>query len=233
MEIYQNLSLENLPNEEWRDVVGYEGLYKVSNHGRVKSIKEFDSKGRKKKEKILKQTISKVGYLCINIYASNGKCIVWNVHVLVAKAFIDNIENKPCIDHINTIRVDNRVENLRWVTYSENNKNPITNKRMKDFHKDKCNTIEGKQKMKKISLLAFTEEAKAKRRETIKRPEIRSKWTKALGQPVIQYTMDDQFIAEYECIREAQYATGFFHISDVCLGKRNHAGGYKWKYKQI
>lgn len=50
----------------------------------------------------------------------------YKVHKVVAELFIPNPENKPCIDHINTIRTDNRAENLRWVSYKENNNNPLT-----------------------------------------------------------------------------------------------------------
>lgn len=231
MEIYKNLSLEDLPNEEWRDIVGYEGLYQVSNMGRVKSLERFDTKGRKVNQKIRRLTISNVGYPCVSLYDKEGNDVLFCVHLLVLTAFVPNVENKPCIDHINTIRTDNRVENLRWVTHRENNNNPITRKRMSEAQKEIYNTIEGRKEMKRRSLLAFTEEAKAKKRETIKRPEILAKWTKAHGRKVVQLTMDGNFIAEYDCIRAAHEATGACHISDVCSGKRKWAGGYKWQYK--
>lgn len=231
MEIYKNLSLEDLPNEEWRDVVGYEGLYQVSNLGRVKSLERLDTKHRKIGLKIRKQTVANSGYPCVSLYDRYGETKLVCVHVLVLTAFESNVENKPCVDHINTIRTDNRLANLRWVTYKENNQNPITNKRMSDAQKKIYNTDEGRMEMKRRSLLAFTNEAKAKKRETIKRPEILAKWTKAHGRKVVQLTMNGDFIAEYDCIRAAHEATGACHISDVCSGKRKWAGGYKWEYK--
>lgn len=233
MEVYKNLSLENLPDEEWRDIKGYEGLYQVSNMGRVKSLARLDSKNRKVKERIRKQRISNVGYPCVSLYDKKGASILWYVHVLVLSTFVPNIDNKPCIDHINTIRTDNILSNLRWVTYSENCNNPITKRRMSEAQKKIYNTDEGKKEMKRRSLLAFTDEAKDKKRQTIKRPEIKSKWTKAHGKPVIQLTIDGNYITEYSCIREAKEVTGAHHIGDVCRGLRNWAGGYKWKFKQI
>ena len=109
--------------EEWRDVEGYEGLYMVSSLGMVKSL----NYKRTGVEEILKQSKQKCGYLCVTL-CKNHKHKKFLVHRLVACAFIDNPENKPCIDHINTIKDDNRLENLRWVTHKENMDNPISKK---------------------------------------------------------------------------------------------------------
>lgn len=109
--------------EEWRDIKGYEGLYQVSNEGRVKSVDrviETPNNIRNYKSKILVQTEKWCGYYEVSLY-KNGKREHKSIHRLVAEAFIPNPQNKQCVDHINGIRNDNKVENLRWCTQQENN----------------------------------------------------------------------------------------------------------------
>ena len=116
--------------EEWRSIEGYEGLYEVSNFGRVKSLAIMWQNGRVREERILKENLH-FGYAHVTL-CKNGTQKQWRVHRLVAIAFIPNPENKPFIDHINTVRNDNRVENLRWVTRQENYDNPISQKAQKE-----------------------------------------------------------------------------------------------------
>lgn len=118
-------------NEMWKPVKDYEGLYEISSLGRVKSL-NYKGTG---KEKILKNTEHSNGYLIVGL-AKNGKYKLFYVHKLVAEAFIPNPEGKPCIDHINTIKNDNRIENLRWVTHEENSNNSLTKKKMSENHKE-------------------------------------------------------------------------------------------------
>lgn len=108
--------------EEWRDIKGYEG-YQVSNEGRVRSLRS---------NKLMKLMIWH-GYAYVN-FTINNVVNHKSVHRLVAEAFLPNPHNKPCVDHINTITNDNRVENLRWVTQGENNANTITAARMVKGH---------------------------------------------------------------------------------------------------
>lgn len=116
-----------MEKEIWKDISGYEGLYQVSNLGRVKRLAGISIKGKDIKERILTVSNHK-GYLMITLY-KDKKQKTYRIHRLVAEAFIPNPDNKPEVDHINTIRDDNRVENLRWVTKSENMSNPITKER--------------------------------------------------------------------------------------------------------
>lgn len=114
-----------MQNEIWKDIPGYAGLYQISNAGRIRSYSKMRGPVLLR-PKNLQSRVNKHGYLQKTLVNENGRK-TWDIHRLVALTFIPNPENKPCVDHINTNRTDNRVENLRWVTYSENASNPITN----------------------------------------------------------------------------------------------------------
>lgn len=109
--------------EIWKDILGYEGLYQVSNLGRIKSCQKIvlHPKGGSKllKEKIRKLVPDKDGYLVIDLY-KNGVGKIYKVHRLVGLAFIQNDESKKIINHKNGIKNDNNINNLEWCTDSEN-----------------------------------------------------------------------------------------------------------------
>ena len=107
-----------------------------------------------------------------------------NVHILVAKAYIPNPENKPIVNHINGNKLDNTVNNLEWVTHCQNSQHAI------DTGLNPC--------------------------------------TKA----VIQYSLQNEFIAKFGSLKEAERKTTVnrSHIADACNRKPLKFKGYKWEY---
>ena len=114
--------------EKWKDIIGFEGLYVVSNTGKVKALERLvlNNGGlQHKHERILKAHVDARGY-CSVVLCKDGKTYPKSVHRLVAEAFISNLENKPYVDHIDTNPSNNYVDNLRWATQKENALNLLT-----------------------------------------------------------------------------------------------------------
>lgn len=116
--------------EEVRWIEGYEGLYKITSSGRVISAERYDRFNRRVGGEIKPHlTGSRRDYWFV-VLSKDGKGKRFYVHQLVARAFIPNPENKPCVDHIDNDKNNNHVSNLRWVTHLENMNNTITRMRM-------------------------------------------------------------------------------------------------------
>lgn len=111
--------------EVWKDIAGYEGLYQVSNFGRVKSLDRYvphSSLGRKFcKGCIMSLHINNAGYCTVNLCKDN-KYKSFDIQRLVALAFIPNPNNLPEVNHKDENKLNNSVENLEWVTKSGNNR---------------------------------------------------------------------------------------------------------------
>lgn len=112
-----NSANEVVDSEIWKDIEGYEGLYQVSDYGRVKSL----GNSKIKKDKILKPTTLKTGYLLVCL-SKDGKGKLYYVHRLVAQAFVpnDDPEHKTEANHINEIKTDCRASNINWLDHKRN-----------------------------------------------------------------------------------------------------------------
>jgi len=122
--------VEDLPDEEWKDIPGYEGKYQVSNMGRVKrldhTVETKQGRTQRNLPVIFEHDVGKHGYhrVCIDD-------VHYLVHRLVATAFVPNPNNYPCVDHIDTNTHNNAASNLRWCTHQMNMNNALTIENMK------------------------------------------------------------------------------------------------------
>lgn len=115
------MAIENLENEIWLDIIGYENYYQVSSKGRVKRLAGTYNCNE---DRLLKPSIGTNGYYYV-ILSKNCKCKPHTIHRLVAQAFIPNPDNLPCVNHKDENKLNNVVLppnecNLEWVTYKEN-----------------------------------------------------------------------------------------------------------------
>lgn len=115
----KNIIYNPLENEIWKPVFGFDGLYEVSNKQRVKSFKR--NKNGLPIPIILRNGIHKFGYPSFTL-CKNGKPYYFQLHRLVAEAFIPNPYNLPCINHIDCNPLNNNIDNLEWCTHSHNSR---------------------------------------------------------------------------------------------------------------
>ena len=112
----------------FKDVKGYESIYKINEDGVIKSTPR---NGNGYKEKIIKHSLDSYGYEIVHLRNGN-KNSTKKVHRLLAEAFIPNPDNKPTVDHIDGNKTNNRLSNLRWATQSEQQLNAIRNGNRQD-----------------------------------------------------------------------------------------------------
>lgn len=193
--------------EIWKDIQGYEGLYQVSNLGRIKSlgrtIKKIGPKGkifyRDYPEKILKQTKNKKGYLTVILSKNNENKIV-RVHRIVAKTFLNLKEKGKEVNHKDGNKENNCASNLEWITHQENMIHAYKN----GLKKGAMTGRFGKKHNKSMQILQID-------------------------------TNTNEIIGTFYGCNEIERKTGIDRssINKCCNKKRKTAGGYIWKYKEV
>lgn len=165
--------------EIWKDVVGYEGSYQISNLGRLKST--FNGRGTR----LLRNQITNSGYYSHLLY-KDSKCKIKLIHRLVAEAFIPNPLNLPEVNHKDENKLNNNVDNLEWCDHTYNVNYGTANQRMR----------------------------------------------KTKGKRVSQFTLDGEFVAQYDSIIGVERLFGYDHstICKCCTGKYKQYKGFIWKY---
>lgn len=238
--------------EVWRDVVGYEGLYKISNLGNVFSCKT---------NKLLSIRTRKDGYQDVRLH-NNKQNKMHTVHRLVAQAFLDNPNNFPIINHKDENSANNRVDNLEWCTHSYNNtyndvhikRAQLLAKRVYRYNRngemfeeyesvrasaeflnvssgdicDCCNSNSITYLGSVWSYELLSKEDVLARFELSKPDRKNGKLSKRVN----QYDLDGNFIASYPSAREASRQLGISQslISSVCRGEHTHTHGFIFKY---
>ena len=202
--------MEKLFNEIWKPIKGFEGLYEVSNMGNVRSLDRYVMNGNRcclLKGKPKKAYFISTGYLMVDL-CKNSQRTHYLIHRLVAEAFIPNPSNLPCIDHINTIKTDNRVENLRWCSCKENMNNPLTREH--------------------INIKIRSKEVQEKRLATV-----RKKQSCHCEIPV--YYIDEQGKKiSFKSMSEAQRQTNVHHFSiSLSIKKKRPISGIQWYKEEI
>lgn len=193
--------------EIWKDIKGWEGLYQVSNLGRVRAlpiVTRFGNRIKKYPLRYLTPKVSKRGYMIVGL-SKKHKTYTKNIHRLIAEAFIPNPNNYPCIDHIDTNPLNNSMDNLRWCTYKGNSSNPLTKKHQSEATRLKwrngCFDARNNQHYQKVA----------------------------------QLSKNNEVIKVWDSIIEASAELGIDGSSITCVckkrnPKRHTAGGYKWEY---
>lgn len=201
--------------EIWKDIVGYEGQYKVSNYGVVKSVARkvlFQRWNRISyahyPERLIKLFVSKKGYM-VAFLSNYSKTSTQQVHRLVAQAFIPNYENKPQVNHIDANKKNNWVSNLEWATQVENMNHGKTMNLFKGMKGDK-NPMFGKRGDKNHNFGGKSPNAKK----------------------VIQKTMDGDIVKIWDSSMDIKRNLGIPNkqISRCLLGEKENTNGFKWAY---
>lgn len=238
--------------EIWRDVVGYEGLYKISNFGNVFS--NYVSR-------IIRPGTTRDGYKYVFL-SKNKEKKMNTIHRLVAKAFLDNPNNYPIVNHKDENPSNNRADNLEWCTVAYNNtynnahikRAQFLSKRVYRYNKygnifEEYASVQDASKILKVSsgdivdccngnLITYLNSVWSY--EVLSKQDVIERFQKSatyrqnnkLSKKVNQYDLNGNFIASYPSAREASRQLGISQslISSVCRGEHPHTHGFIFKY---
>ena len=123
-----------IKEEIFVDINGYEGRYKIGNKGTVIGISRSNDDRYKNKQWVLKQYEDRNGYMYVTLQKDKNRKTI-KVHRLVAEAFIENPNKYPCVNHIDSNRINNDVSNLEWCTYKQNMQHALLNGRFENMKK--------------------------------------------------------------------------------------------------
>lgn len=209
--------------EIWKDIPSFEGYYQVSNLGRIKALARttFDKNGKAydRKEHIVKPSLTRT-YYKVHLSKDN-KLYYFSVHRLVALAFIPIDDTSKHIDHIDTNPLNNNVDNLRWVTVSENCNNNLTRNHISLSKKG--HSVNDATKAKISSILKgrkLSESTKAKMSQNRKRTIIYA------------FDLNGNFLHKFNSVKEAGMFAGrkYTSVISCCKGRTKTCGNYIFSY---
>ena len=192
--------------EIWKDIEGYEGLYQVSNLGRVKALDRYVKHWRGglllRKEQIKRQSNDCDGYLIVTL-CKEGKIKNYRVHRLVAEAFIPNPNNYPQVNH----KDENKQNNFVWVNE------------------------DGTVDLEKSNLEWCTNKYNVTYGTGIKRRSTKRINCKVLSKQIAQYSLEGELIKIWPSAMEVKRQLGYSNsvICNCCAGRNKTSYGYKWK----
>lgn len=200
-----------MEEEIWKDIPGYEGLYAVSNMGRVRSFADANPVNRR--NRILKPAFDGKGnYLFVGLH-KDGKVKHAYIHRLVAIVFVPNPHNLPQVNHKDECKTNNRADNLEWCTRSYNSRYGHGRERMIESRRMNNNMKELAEKAKATKILRGTHDAE---------------------KAVLQFSMSGEFIRMFRSATEVERELGFCrsNVAKCCQGKYRQANGFIWRYEK-
>ena len=254
MEVYKNLSLENLPDEEWRFIPNTDNIYMISNMGRIKSLDTFrvyPNYTRTCKSRIIKQFPNWQGYLSCNLSDSKGNKIRVSVHKMVCDVFIPNPQKLPCVNHKDENKQNNCYTNLEHCTYSYNltygsrageKDIPVLQYDLNGNFIKEYKSVISASKETNISTTSISNNTHGwsksaggflwiNKKENS--PSLLEKYKDNNKTEVLCFNLDGELLKEYESLTKASKDLGIAYqsISACCRGKIKKVKNYIFKYK--